>query len=90
MLEDCNDLVICLIVVQKPQSADWTCFYDYVTVCNVFLSQYANIQRVAVSLNICSYQSLVGEFRHLRTAVCFRKKSIKRRNDVGEFLRTVK
>lgn len=89
-LEDCNDLVVCLVVVEETKASDRTCVYDDVSVGDVLLSEDAYIKRVTVAFYVKSYEGFVGEFRHLRAAIGAWKESVERRYDVGEFLWTVK
>ena len=68
ILQDCDDFVVGLVVVQKPEPSNRFCSYQNVSVGDIFLGEYAYIERVAVSFHIQTCQSLVGEFSHFHIA----------------------
>ena len=89
-LEDSDDLVVCLIVVEKTKTSDRACIHDDVSVSHILLCKDTDIKWVTVTFDIGTHKGLVCKLCHLRTAICPRKEAVKRRNYIGEFLRTVK
>ena len=55
-----------------------------------FLCEYADVERVMVTLHIVTGEHLVGKLGHICVAVCLRQEAVKARYNVGELLRPVK
>ena len=89
VLQHGNDLVVGLVVVEKAEPADWPCPDNDITVCHVLLCQYADVERVTVTLDVHPGQCLVGQFGHVGGAICLRQEAVEGWDNVGEFLRPV-
>ena len=75
-LEDCDDLVVGLVVVEQAKTSDRTGVYDDVSVGHVFLCKDTDVKRVTVAFDVKSYEGFVGECCHLRSAIGAWKESV--------------
>ena len=67
--ENCNDLVVSLVMVQEPESSDRACLCDDISVGHIFLCKDTDIKRVAVTLYVGPDKGSVGKLCQLGAAI---------------------
>ena len=84
-----DNLIVSLVAIQHAEATDRTNIYDDITVCNITLGEYANIEWVAVTNDVGAVGLLHTILRYALAAETLRNKAVKGRNNIRILLRTV-